>query len=538
MAKYFLAGLLFIISLVPFTPAYACSGGIPRTLRELVRDAETVVQGVMEYVDSEGQNGILRVEKTLAGARVPQHILLALYPATNLRSAYERSNAGGCWSGVRRLSTVETIIIFLKRLPNGTYELSPRNYLNPTYYAFPNAESTLDVFYDEAGESFVIHENYPQPSPTKPFTLPEFEQLITELADTSPLNPLMTTPLPLPTSLYIRTINGTEYELPVDFSSPRHFEHRFADSSGRIDRTSCSTINCIGTSPNRVDYAQVMPDDTIQLISLANRSIMGRGFSFSTTSDTLVVWNNDTLTLYALPYDRLGFCCFSLTVINSIGMNNSENITHVAWSPDGRQIAYNDAKGLYLWDAFTVGSQPLLLETITATRIVPRFFSATGRYLAIQRGDKLLYIDMVNQTELEDGLLSPDDRFLLQFDTRQSSPLSFYRLTLFQNQIRHHYENVRQAEWIGRNHFIVANCHQQPTEECYIWKDSLTAGVVGFKGFTFAYEKMTDTLAIAQRNERISIVMEGYNHQTYDLNAALDSEIEAIYWMPPIFYQP
>ncbi len=540
MAKYFLVALFFIVSFAPFTPTYACSGGSPITLKDTWHEADTVVQGVIEYADDEGQNGILRVEKVLAGTRVPQRIVLAIYPAADFRRANERFNSGGCWSGVRPFSPHETVVIFLKRLPNGTYDLAQRTSLTSAYYAFPNADSVVNISYTVENDPLVVNDAFPQPYRIKKFNLSQFVQLITELADTRSIQPLMTTPPPLPTTLYIRTINGTEYELPVDFSSPLHIENRYADVSGRIERTGCSTVNCIGTAPNGVDSAQIMSDNTIQILSFVGSRVQGSAFRFSTTSDALAIWDNNTLTLYALPYDRLGFCCFELTFINTISINNDENITDVAWSPDGRQIAYNDAKGLHLWDAFDVGSRPHLLETMNAMSLTPRFFSATGRYLAIQRGQTRLYYDMVNLHELPDGMLSPDDRTLLQFDTWQASPLNLYRLAPFreQNWIDK-YNAVRQVEWIDDNRYIAANCDEQQAAECYVWMDSLKTGGAHFKGFMFAYEEVRETLAIAQRNKRIGIFTPtSYNYQVYDLSASLDSEIQAVYWMPPIFYQP
>ena len=522
-----------------FTPTYACSGGRAYTMSEMASEADIIVQGKMDMVDERGQNGVMKVETVFSKSDVPQYILLDFAPSGFIYSVQDRFSGGGCFYGVPPLDTEQTIFTFLKKMPNGAYR---RSLSNSVYYTFPTKDSTVPV-YSELPASSTPNASQPTPIPQyqeHDADSTTFPQLITAAVGQPPHPPQLNSIYPLPTSLYIRTVKGTEYELPVDIFPPKRLDITLADENGNTSRTSCIVINCIGSSPNGVDTAQVMPDGTIQILSFVGSSVPGNAFQFSTTSDAFAVWDTNQITIYALPYNRLGFCCNEITQINNFTITNTaSNKTQVAWSPDGRLVAFSDSTGLYLWDVFTFGSLPRLLATPFDTTITPRFFSRTGRYLAAQRGKHRFYIDMVNGLEIPDGVISPDDRNLLQFDTQSESPLRFYRLAPFSNfTMLGDHKKIHQAEWIDKSRFWVVDCKSSQRESCSVWFDGLTFGGGQYEGFAFDYDKLTQTLAIAMSGKRIGIFDPTRMLNTYDFSNYLDGEIETIEWMQPIFFQP
>ncbi len=539
MLKRFISIILLVVSFIQIAPTYACSGGRPYTLSEIAANAEVIVQGHMVMTDERGQNGVLQVESVLSGENIPQYILLDLAPSFFIHRQHERFS-GGCFYGVNALPTNQTIIFFLKKMPNNAYQIAPIAYQMGQYYPFPGADTKVTIYKASPIKPYE-HQAEPPLWSTQQVDHEIFTYLISQFVGQPPHPPRLNTPYPLPTSLYIRTVAGTEYELPVDFSPPHKLDSRLADENGDINPTGCKVVNCIGVSPNGIDSAQVTQDYTVNMLSFPNATVRGTAFHFSPTSDAIAVWNTDTLSVYALPYDRLGLCCYQLFLMNSISLNNVlKPTTDVAWTPDGRMLAYNDSTGLYLWDVFTSASRPRLLTAPLYRTVTPRFFSKTGRYLAIQKGDDRYYMDTVSGAELADGALSTDDRTLLQFDTQHESPLSFYHLAPFNHfNTLDKYDHVRQAQWLDDNRFLVVDCSPDQTYPCAVYPDSLSIGGGYYPGYAFAYDKVTQTIAIAMSGKQIGVLTQTTAvYKTYDFSASLDAEIESIQWMQPIFFQP
>jgi hypothetical protein len=526
--------VVFLGGVFQRSPTFACSGGgLPPTLSEFISYVDVVVQGQMVMVDEQGQNGVLQVESILAGDPTPEYILLALNPSRWIHRENERFSGGACFHGVTPpLNTSITMIIFLNRLPDGTFGLGagPGDY----YSAFPLPDSRVSISIGNAKPDEVTGTPMPNPPPLV-VDLKGYTQLIAEAVGHQPKQPQRDTPYPLPTSLYIRTETGTEYVLPVDFSPPLLLTQELALEIGGILQPGCVVANCIGASPLGFDTAQVMPDGTVQILSFGGMIAPGNAFIFSTTSDAIAVWGRDTINIYALPFGRLGFCCGELVLINSLALSNGSLPTAVAWSPDGRMIAYNDGIGLYLWDALTPGSQPRLLLPHLYDPLAPRFFSATGRYLAVQRGDERFYLDLVSNSTLPDGMLSPNDRNLLEFDTTQTTAtLRLYHLA--PNRYPPYpvaTSGARQAEWMNEGRYLVARCEPESPTECSVVEIGLVSTSNLYQdSYAFAYDPLTQTIAFAQSGQRITV-----NNYTHDFSAVLDSEIETIEWMQPIFYR-
>jgi hypothetical protein len=225
-----------------------------------------------------------------------------------------------------------------------------------------------------------------------------------------------------------------------------------------------------------------------------------------------------------------------------------------AWTPDGRMLAYTDSHGLWLWDVFTEGvSRRLIVPRLTNwddPLPYARYFSAGGRYLAVQRGERRYTLDVVNLDEYPDGIVSPDERRLLAFDTRSSSfdPILYY-LPL-QGRARDvtniWISDIQQVEWDGNYYFLHANCYKAGfyyvSEVEREWRDtwcqvsSTTIDPIGgsqlkAEGFAFDYDPVTDSLATIIDKTRITL-----NGTEYDLAPYLDSPIVDIQWLPPLFY--
>ena len=69
---------LFAFGVVAPQSAFACSGGRPSTIYEIIENADFIVQGRVIQVDDSRANGVLQVELSFKGEALPQYILLGL----------------------------------------------------------------------------------------------------------------------------------------------------------------------------------------------------------------------------------------------------------------------------------------------------------------------------------------------------------------------------------------------------------------------------------------------------------------------------
>ncbi|MEP7292462.1 MAG: hypothetical protein ABI835_11800, partial [Chloroflexota bacterium] len=543
--------LLFGTSFLITKPqaVYACSGGAPLTVAGLINNSDYVVKARVAELDDEAQNAILRVESYLVGGTSSEFLLLVRNPPTIMDYILAgRSTGADCRGLLSDFQPNDEMYLFLDRNVDGSYEVTTTLF-NPYLYTFPDAEATVEVFltggYENGG---TVYEDVANRDTGEQVTEIQFLEIIAAETNQSPVSPNMESPYPLKAPLRITTAAGTEYILPIDGNPPVELTRELLSTMERdafievmlSDAGRCETEGCRTYSPDRLNVAVQADANTIRF-ALGNQAA-GQSTLFSSASDAVAIWNNCQLTIYSLGYPRLLQEWFAVGEVNHVSLNPDTNCQsfadQAAWSPEGLSLAYTDAEGLWLWDIFTSEAQPRLLISANDTAVIPRYFSPGGRYLAVTQSSRRYTLDTVSGEELPDGVISPDDRLLLSYDTAaEVSSLEICALTPYQCQpAQGMYYFIRnddgeavsgsdsleasQVEWRNSNSFLALACLPDNPTLCnifqwrpiaYGWYRSLLGS-----GRAFAYDHSNHSLAIAADR---SIEVGG---RRYDLAEMLD----------------
>ncbi len=564
LALFVLAAFALLLTDVP--QAAACSWGawVPPPLRELIRGADTIVLGATIELDDAARNAIFRVERYLKGSGA-EHILLALRPPAEIRADAELRSVGSCGFGTPYPPPVEQpSILMLTANQDGSYSASS-NIFGFHTLSEPNQKFSIPFY------------SFQDTAVMREFSFEELQRYIQLVVGKVPTAPQEGLPVPLVAPLMVTTESGEHYLLPVNEGAPVPIPndelHHYIQPAG------CSTPPCYAYSPNGLDQVLLLssppPDGLptpITLIRLQADAVL-----FSPTSDAMAVWKENLLKVYALQYPRLGFgpaqtnYIMQPQLVNQLPFN--QYIYHgevapgrAAWTPDGRMLAFTDGEGLWLWDAFTVGSIPRLLSPIsnlTLPRDLPyaRYFSPLGRYLAVEAGGERYTLDIINRQQLPDGIISSDDRILLAFDTSAETflPTIYLLASARERGVVQTFNLVamRKIEWLDNASFIFVGDYEgwmtyaDNKEYFTSWRgisSTITAwpsgGATGsIYGENFAYNRWTTDLAISNelmvfiyRQTNGNLPISSVPRTEHDLAPYLDSQIVDIQWLPPLFY--
>jgi hypothetical protein len=404
--------LLVLVGMVTTSNVYACSGGGWATwddaVTAFVEYSDTIVVGQFVELDDVELNGIFQIETYLLGGRGAEHLTVAINDVRKIVSRDTAHRYFNCGINQPRgpLSLEGQYILFLERNIDGTYQNATHWYW---YFATPEA-------------TFTVHDEVK-------LDLATFQAQITAKVGDAAIAPDIETPYPRTTPIILTTRSGQQYLLPVDGSPPVSVTEAEAIERRR-DQYECSPAPCTAFSPNGLDVVYLLREgDTHDYVNdfaiTQEHYIVGSHVSFSANSQTFVVWRNNELELHTLWYPEIGLPedpiytrMYSSEIVNVIPIDASSLNYPVAWSPDGRTLAFSDDEGLWLWDVFSLDFPPqLLLPRVGDDVPVARYYSPQGRYLAVTMGSERYNLDLVTRRELPDGYVSPNDRILLVFDT-------------------------------------------------------------------------------------------------------------------------
>ena len=364
---------------------------------------------------------------------------------------------------------------------------------------------------------------------------------------------------PMKAELEITTAAGTTYRLPVDGTSlylPTEDENilreRFNPSLDVCPDAECRTF-----SSNGLYAAAQIDNDTLMFIYGEEE---GSASLFAPTSDALAVWNDAALRIYPLWSPRLQFIWEYVPPSAStyeIALQGDMETLHTfegqaAWTPDGRLLAYSDADGLWLWDVYTLDSQPRLLLASSNHEIpVARYFSPTARYLAVAQGERQFTLDIVSGIQHPYGVVSPDERLLLsssdaEVDVPQlcylleaacfDFPLSSMPSNAAQDPALIPIDQIESVEWMNTGRFVIFGCSNHDTNVCGLATSIISLGGIWSHVRTetaIAYDYDPENNALAILEDSSTIIIDG---QRYELGDHVDSEIVSIRWGESLFY--
>ncbi|MEQ8672349.1 MAG: hypothetical protein RLP44_15705 [Aggregatilineales bacterium] len=554
---------LFTLSLTfaDVSPAFACSGGAPLTISGLLENSDYLVKAHPVEIDDAGQNYVLQVESYLAGGAGSEFLLYSQLDPRLVQYIHDgRSSGGDCLGFGAGIDYGDTFYAFLRRNLNGSYS-------GGTYH-FYSPDSTVEVYLDDS-EDETIPEGFADRGSGIQVTEDEFLNVIREEVGDDSVTPLENSSYPRKAPLTITTQSGQDYLFPIDTSTPVEITPELGEELRRANPIfnydfgsagSCETEGCVQYSPDGTNISVQDEDETITFTY--GYSVNGQASLFSSTSDAIAVWQECFLTVYSLGIPRLGQAWHQPEVVNvaSLNFNIQARCTDyanlAAWSPDGRLLAYSDNDGLWLWDVFTFNEAPELLIP-TENDIIPlaRYFSPLGRYLAVTVQGENQTLDLVSGDFYADGVISPDDRLLLQYNTDAEfssaqicsftpytcEPLLYMELSRYDEDEQrvqiYTLDQVAEVEWTNNYEYIVRSCNVEDLELCaYLpqnqWNATAFRSYVISEGYAHDYDALNDSLAIVRDGETLYI-----NGDILDLSDMLDSEIISVEWGYSLFYR-
>jgi hypothetical protein len=564
--KFTSFAIIVLISLIlmgfsAVSEVQACSGGASDNIQDTLANATYVVKADIVSVDDVRQNAILHVDRYLYGGPGPEYLLLVQNDPVIINRIIKDTPVGTCDFFGEDLNLGLTAYFFLTRRPDGIYKVTTAHmptWATPTYYDFSERGSSVQ-FYSREGEVHTEH------------ILDEraFVEFVTHFGQSTLVQPQEQSIFPRLAPLKLTTANGTDYVLPVDSGVPIKATEAFLSeitlhTLGYSDNPAwneqyfndsiCPGADCIQVSPDGINRAWQDGDQIRWFGGYAT----GQVFSFSSTGEVIVVWDNNKLELYI--YGPPGVDYNDYRILQSISLSDQtkEQLVQSAWTTDGRSFAYSDADGLWLLeDVYDEAALPVKLlpgeENAIPTALK---FSPLGHYLQVERGDERFTLHLESGDVLPDGLISPDDRFLLAYDTRaeffdievcsltpveECQPVPILTLEPDVEDYRGH-SAYQQVQWRNTYSFFTTVCAAETHDPCVIapvrierlgdddyWRHNTYELS---KGYTFDYSSSTDLLAVVQDNNWLAI-----NGEEYNLVTSLDSPIISVEWLPSLFYK-
>jgi hypothetical protein len=524
----------------------ACSGGGPDTLEEVIAKTDIIVYAEAVEVDYTYVNARLEVQYYLAGGPGPTHLFLHEEPLLYLDLNRERWSwsSGGCSPAYPRLEDGKEYYFFLKHDErDGSYELASGE--RTSVFSFGSGDETAEYVMTEVVEKKVVYHTIEV----------DEQQFLTDLSLFTPLDqidPDQNDIHPLSAPILVTTEAGTRYLYGIDGSQPVELTE---EELGDLTRTTteyhryatsglygCTEPGCSAHSPNGLDEAEITEDGRIRWFGGYENfgNIPGRGFLFSPWGETLVIEKRDALEIYLLRYPTLGAEIRDRILVNSLSIVPGRDGIAGRWiySPDGRTLAFGDAAGLWLWDVYSPDVEPRLLipaDEKTASRPYPRYFSPMGRYLAVTNVDRSYTLDLITGERLLDGVISPDERKILVYDTAE--PLSLMRACIITNDTctRTAYA-IREARWTADDQYIFTTCEDLSNDTCRVMIERINrSSSWPYEGFDFDYQSIVGSFVIAVDEGRLLTMTP--DRQYHEIGRFLDGAIVDIEWLPPLWIE-
>ncbi len=395
--------LVIVLSLLAFAgllggtpkPALACVGGEVLGLIRDFRESDIVIKSRVIEVDDLGQNAIVRVEQYYKG-NGPEHILITLTDPQTIGDLLNGMPYTSCTWWSEPLYEGDTVFFLVHRTFDGSYY----SYSSPPFV------------YHTGNETNRVIEEYPDN--ISKYTLSQLAARLTRLGGKA------VTPKPdnfsiMYAPLQLVTKNGTRYLLPVDGGKPASIQAYFDDlgkdpyndsrlsfNHARYDgigKDRCVGVGCIVYSPNSLsqyhfDACKFSKHDAALFSPVGTYAKWIAGQLFVGCQDTLIA------------------------DVNTDKDKSAEKLAiYAQWSPDGRKLAYNDLKGLWVWETGKQQNNPRLILPAGKTPVYTRYFSPLGNFLAVVENDKKYTLNLETGVAFYDGIFSPTEEYFLAFGT-------------------------------------------------------------------------------------------------------------------------
>ncbi len=523
--------LIFTFTFVVVNTAQACSGGYPPgafPLDYILDSSDSIIAiGRVSTTGESRINAVLTVDHYL---REPQTEGVLLLMQNSLPVIYNSIVEGRpypvrCSYLSPEIEGGRQFIASLYRVDNGTHH-------------------GIVLTSDENGMfNFQMQD---QPEVTRTFTTEELIAYVENRLGGETVKPEQYI-IPRPVSMRLFTQTGETYFLPVDQSLPMLIEYPAKYRCGRFGDDDCTVIV---TAPNGLDTVSFYSigsgvEEWNTIDDLYNPRLEGEAGVFSKNSDLFTAWTGNQIRVFATA-GQDGFDMGSsdgLTLLSSFTASPDDPLITGAgaWSPSGRIFAFSTQSGVWIWDALTLDTQPVLLLSATDQPIRVRHYSPLGNYLGLEDGTRRYYLDMISGREYPDGLISPDDRKLVAYDTSVTglTPYTHHILLPEFTPLGYDRAQISQFEWLAPDEYISAECgepiygfdlKQFERQWCMVlWISNKYDESQWVDGTSFDYDPITESLGVVVDGHTISI-----NGEVIDLSGVLTDDIVRLELWPVI----
>jgi hypothetical protein len=287
--------------------------------------------------------------------------------------------------------------------------------------------------------------------------------------------------------------------------------------------------------------------------------VSGQAFALSANGEAALVWNGDSVSVYAIVADYCSDCgdggeIFpNLTLLREFPLTMPDNLDvqslwgRAVWSADGATLLFGDAQGIWLWDIYRQSEPELLIPATGAQIPTPLFVSATGRYIGytwdVTARNRWIMVDRFNGEEFENALISPNERQLAQFGVTPDDGNSC--LPPFLTNCAHYFDNLpQQFRWVADETYIIVQCENDNPSVCDLNGSSQTPlRTTGYNPHIrmrilrdrlvgdIAFDPIQNLFAVVVGPQTVRIDI-----TEHDLSNWLDSDIVDLQWMDSLFY--
>ncbi|MBK9124249.1 MAG: hypothetical protein IPM16_14185 [Chloroflexi bacterium] len=541
---------ILIVSLAVIAqPAAACTGPYPFTVNQLSQ-ADVIVSATVIDADERGHSAILLVDAYFKGMGAPYLAVVRVPVAMHIATMKRNYDVGCAETGAG---------VLLKPGMTGYFALA--NNGDGTYTDKPVANTTTATFSVEAGH-VEFSEQLDGMTRVRAVDTVQFEELLLEaggrLESVAP--DFSDARMPLPRFLLVTSESGQQYRVNPDRTVTRMTEHDpIAISPDGIHVAFRVDGQHVG-----LQYVFLDPAPEESVVNPLIR-VPGHGVLFSPDSDFAAVFEPTRLTVYLLENREVSLRGQRLTLqkVAETALESESAAPLVMWSADSSTIAFQDARGVWVWDLFDSGAPTALVVTGDGEQALSDI-SRTGRFVRVGGADSWRLYDISAGTHYERAVATPDENNIVyvvpgdpsadRFADPQracTAPLAEtcpIFIETFDNPLIFPYRN---------DHFGVVSCSDsQCWASSHSWKlgrghEPSVGGVLNMPVLpvrALAYDRWNERAALATGEYRVEL---GFFPAWYDradsallpdvldlvdLSPVLDSPIATLEWGQPIFY--
>jgi hypothetical protein len=548
-----------LMLLVQISSVSACGGGAPFFIQWL-DERDTIVHATVLEVDDRGYNAILQIDeyfkenggKYLAVVRWPA----ALETVSNVRG-YDTSCLydGG---GEKWIAGSE-----------GYFALSSNH--NGTFTDFADSGIGAPHFFVQDGRVEFHSFDASTDVEAQILTLPanEFENLLLSYGKrASPVEPDINSVYPLMHFLNIITESGSHYQLNPDRSVIQ-----LNEATVPIAVSEDGSHVAFKMDDNRVGFQYLALErkpekaevrfDGGWLIPQLGQSVM-----FSPDSNFAAVWDDRHLAIYMFDnYEHGGYGQeMNMQAVATSDFSNLGRQPIVVWSADSTSIAFEDQRGIWLWNIFEKAEPELVVKSDVKRDMPLTDISASGRYIRYVSANIWTLLDTQTGEQFDNAIATPDESNLIFIQTEypETTPDINRKgdrdchVPLAEScPIYIEQSNIVKEFWYKNDQIAILSCFE---DRCYVGSYSWQLAISSDYNYehrldfqiplvhAFAYDLWNDKPAVAideytlefglypnwQRDEPSDPAL---HIDSVDLSAILDSPIVDLNWGQPIFYE-